>query len=474
MSPSRLSFAAGLVLLLGGFGGVALRRDRDVFDHEKHRKVFPECEGCHAGIKDPSRPVFPPATVCATCHDGVVQRTVDWSAPPERPSNLRFTHAKHYAKSAGRLPADSVLACRECHIPAGAAWMTVQRTIPAQCLACHGVRTAHLSAPDTACVTCHLPLAQATALPLARVAAFGKPPWHDDPGFLTATGHGAMAKQGNRSCAVCHARDFCAQCHVNAPDVRAIQALAPDPRSLVFKEELKAPASHQDSKWLSRHGGSARRDVASCASCHTRQSCMVCHRSRPEIVLALPDSGSGRGIGARITLKEPGYHGRDFADRHAAPAKASPGSCNACHTRAECLECHRPNPGAAGSYHPAGFLTRHPAAAFNRQVDCTACHNQGAVLRHLPPAGGRGVHQRSAAAGLPRCRRRVRAQPWRRGAPEHRVLRGLPLRAGLPDLPLRAERPPVRSARPGIRPGTAAAPESSDVRRLPRKEHPGG
>jgi hypothetical protein len=221
-------------------------------------------------------------------------------------------------------------------------------------------------------------LAEATALPEARVAKFEKPASHDDKDFRTSKGHGDLAEHGNRSCAVCHARDFCEQCHVNAPEVKAIQALAPDPRSLALKVELKAPASHEESRFLSRHGGMAKRDPTRCAFCHTQQSCVTCHRTRPAVVLALPDSGPGRAIGARIERKRPTYHSADFADRHNQLASASPGTCSACHARAECLECHRPNVGAASRYHPAGFLTRHPAAAYNRQTDCAGCHNQGA------------------------------------------------------------------------------------------------
>jgi len=378
MNFPRIPLAAGLVLALGGFGGAVLHESRDRFDHEKHRKVFPECVGCHAGVIDPARPVFPPPDACAECHDGVVKPEVKWSAPAAHPSSLRFTHAAHLRKSEAKLPADSTLACRECHIPSGAAWMTVRRTLPDQCLGCHGIRTAHLSAPDTACATCHLTLVEATALPETRVAAFAKPVTHDDERFPTSQGHGDLAERGNRSCAVCHARDFCIQCHVNAPELKPIQALAPDPRSLAIQVELAAPTSHREPSFLAGHGGSAKRDAARCAFCHTRESCMACHRTRPAVVLALPDSGPGRGRGAHISLK-PGYHAAGFAERHGTAASQTPSTCSACHARAECLECHRPNPGADGTYHPAGFLTRHPSAAFNRQTDCAVCHNQGAI-----------------------------------------------------------------------------------------------
>jgi hypothetical protein len=380
MTFPRLPFVVSLVILLGASRSGALRQDRDTFDHEKHQKVFPECQTCHAGILEEGKSIFPAAESCASCHDGTVEKRVNWSARPNRPSNFRFTHAEHFKKSGEKLPADSVLVCAECHIPAGAAWLTVRRTISAQCLACHGIRTAHFSAPDTACGTCHLSLAEATGLPEARIAKFEKPASHDDQGFLTSKGHGEIAKRGDRSCSVCHARDFCTQCHVNAPEVKAIQALEPDPRALALKAELKAPASHQGSRFLSQHGGKAKRDPESCATCHTQESCVACHRNRPTIVLALHSAGPGRANGAQIERKKPGYHTADFADRHAPIASSSPATCSACHARTECLECHRPNAamGAGGNYHPAGFLSRHPAAAFNRQTDCAGCHNQAA------------------------------------------------------------------------------------------------
>jgi nitrate reductase cytochrome c-type subunit len=376
MRLAHLPLAACLVLLLGAAGGAALHPDRQPFDHEKHHKLFPSCDGCHAGVVQAGQPIFPPAEKCATCHDGEVQKRVEWAPPPEQVSNLRFTHAKHVEKSGQKLPADSAIFCTQCHTPKDGAWLTVKRTISAQCLDCHKIKVAHTSAPDTACGTCHYPLVEATALPESRIAKFGKPASHDEEGFVSSKGHGEQAKRGDRSCMICHARDFCAQCHVNAPEVKAIQALAVDPRSLALKAELKAPASHKETRWLGRHGGKAKRDPESCATCHTQESCITCHRSRPAIVLKLPESGPGRAVGARIERKKPGYHTVDFADRHAPVASASPGTCSACHARAECLECHRPNGGAGGSYHPAGFLTRHPAAAFNRQTDCTMCHNQ--------------------------------------------------------------------------------------------------
>jgi hypothetical protein len=399
MTAWRIPLALVLWGLVAAAKGSAQSGTRDVFDHEKHRKLFPECQGCHVGITETGQSIYPAPEACAGCHDGSVKKKVNWSPPPSRPSNFRFTHAEHIRKSGLKLPADSTIACTACHTPTGAPWLTIRRTISAQCLDCHRIQAPHTSAPDTACGTCHVPLTEARALPVARVAAFEKPASHGQKDFVTSKGHGALAKAGDRSCAVCHARDFCTQCHVNAPEVRAIQALAPDPRSLALKAVLKAPATHQVSSFLIQHGQQAKRDVTRCAYCHTQESCVACHRTAPRPVLQLASGGPGRAIGARIDRKKPASHFADFADRHSPVASASPATCSACHARAECLECHRPNAAASGGYHPAGFLTRHPATAYDRQADCSACHNRAAFCVSCHQQAGLGSGGRPLRQG---------------------------------------------------------------------------
>jgi len=73
------------VLLAGAAGTVVARTGQDTFDHWQHRRLFPSCEGCHAGIRDSARAVWPAAAACAVCHDGRIERRVDWS-PPAAPS----------------------------------------------------------------------------------------------------------------------------------------------------------------------------------------------------------------------------------------------------------------------------------------------------------------------------------------------------------------------------------------------------
>ena len=379
-----LLLSLGATTLIGAGGSLVGRLANDHFDHWQHRRVFPTCQGCHAGAQDSTRSIWPAASACANCHDGTIEKKVDWSPPiGPRPTNLRFNHLVHNQKAAKRLPQDSIV-CTSCHLAENAPWMQVRHAEVRRCLSCHGVRSEHLAAANTACGTCHLPLAEATSLPASRIARFPAPPSHFETSF--ALGHGKLAQpppdSGARfdvapSCATCHARDFCITCHVNAPEVPAIQALALDPRSLAIKTKLEAPASHAAPEFLQRHGQVARLEPESCVACHTQESCSTCHVTQPPIGVALHTAGPGRGQGAAVKRRRPASHGDDFTARHAPVASASPRSCATCHARAECLDCHRPNAASAPGYHPAGFLSRHPSSAYARESSCAECHNTG-------------------------------------------------------------------------------------------------
>jgi hypothetical protein len=374
----------GGLVLIGAAGRFVARLSYDRFDHWQHRRVFPTCLGCHAGAQDSTQSIWPKPNDCANCHDGTVEKKVDWSPPTQpRPSNLKFSHPVHAEKSAERLPRDSV-SCASCHLGEGVPWMRVQRTQVQLCLNCHGIAAGHLAIANTVCGTCHLALADASALSRDQIARFPAPPSHFDASF--AREHGKLAEPApagggapvgvSASCATCHARDFCITCHVNAPEVPAIQALALDSRSLAITAKLETPPSHAAPGFVQRHGQAAHETAQSCATCHTRESCITCHVGQPASVQAMHTAGPGRGPGASVERHRPASHGDDFTDRHAAVASSASKPCMVCHARADCLDCHRPN--AASStpgYHPTGFLTRHPASAYARETSCAECHN---------------------------------------------------------------------------------------------------
>jgi hypothetical protein len=377
----RLSLVVLSVIAAGSAGRLVARAAQDRFDHWQHRALFPTCLGCHGGAQDPDRSLWPNSSDCAVCHDGSVEKRVEWTPPDApRPSNLRFTHFRHAEQLSRARGSDSVLRCSACHTEAGADPMRVQPAVVARCLDCHGITVAHLGAPDTACATCHLPLVQAVNLTREHIKRFPVPDSHREADFKSK-GHGRLARADRvpvaASCATCHAREFCTECHVNAPEVPAIQALAPDPRSLAAEAKLEAPPDHTDTRFLQRHGGQARAAPARCSVCHTQESCLTCHAGSPASVQAIPAAGPDRGRGAELHRMRPTSHGQDFSKAHAGAASARPQSCSGCHARSECLTCHRPDAGEPPpGYHPAGFLANHPAAAYTRESSCSECHNQ--------------------------------------------------------------------------------------------------
>jgi len=361
---------------VGGAGAAAAQAPAR-FDHEKHRKLFPACETCHRGAADPGAPLWPDPASCAACHDGTIQARVVWR-PPAAPlrTNQRFDHSP--GAEVKFIPAQ----CVDCHADKGAPWMSVKRVAQQRCLDCHEIKTAHLAAPDTACALCHVPLVKAVRLTRDDIAGFPKPPSHDAPGFARGSGHGAAAKAGTpvaASCGVCHAREFCAQCHVDAPERAAIQALPSDPRATAIAVRLEPPPSHADESFLAGHGAVVRRAPAECVTCHTQESCQTCHLGKlPRVARVLHRAAEpGRGAGALVGRRRPAWHGDNFAANHAQRAAAAQATCAACHVRADCLECHRPDAARASGYHVPGFLARHPAAAYARETSCSDCHNVG-------------------------------------------------------------------------------------------------
>lgn len=376
MTPQSLTVAT-VGLLLAAFGWSRASHEPG-FDHARHARVFPSCLGCHAGAAEAGKSLWPEPSNCSSCHDGTVQPAVRWRSAREYPTNLRFSHAKHPVRIAPAMGRDTLLSCGTCHQAEKGGWMQVVRPTSATCLTCHAPRQEHLTLPDSACATCHLTLASAPRLTVDRIREFPAPPNHRGAEFMTGTGHGALARGNSgiaNSCATCHARDFCASCHVNAARVPLIQALAPDARSLAIATELKAPPSHTDRAFQLKHGNLSRAKDARCSTCHTQESCLACHRAQPGVATKLIAAAPGQAPGAHVVRRPPASHVDGFADAHGPVASARPSSCAACHARTECLDCHRPAAGNSGSYHRSGFLTTHPSAAFNRQSDCAECHN---------------------------------------------------------------------------------------------------
>ncbi len=374
---------ARILALVAGAVTARASGQRQAFDHARHLPLFPgSCTTCHPGAGDPDAAFWPDPARCAACHDGTVERRISWRPPGAvAPSNLRFTHQRHRAATA-----DS-LGCERCHLGPEGGRTVIRRQVD-RCIGCHVPGSEHFATRNDKCATCHLPLAEAKALSREEVARFPVPSWHKTPGFGLGGGHAKLAQvrpPGGGltvapSCATCHARDFCIGCHVNALEVPAIQALAPDERSLAHRFTFGAPPSHASAGWLGSHGRTAIRNSVSCAACHTQSSCAACHQGvpLPRAVTSMQQAGPERGRGAQIVRRPPPSHTAFWREQHSREANASPRACATCHVRTDCLTCHRPDgarPSGSRDFHPTGFLVRHPAAAYSRQTTCNDCHN---------------------------------------------------------------------------------------------------
>lgn len=374
----------------------------DPFNHPKHAKLFVSCTTCHAGAGAAGAPLYPTVAQCATCHDGRTEPAVTWkprTAP--RPSLLAFDHVAHRTE-AGRRVADSLTSCASCHAEGSAPWMTVRAPVAQQCVNCHAPDAGtHLALPDSACATCHVPLSKALTLTTEQIAKFPKPRSHDAPDFQAAAAHGAAAKVTTSggalavSCATCHVQTYCVACHVNAPEVPAIQALGVNPAATALPPPLVAPADHGADDFEVRHATAATRNATSCQTCHTQESCAACHSAQlPPAARTLFKASAERGSGAVTRAHLPTSHAGAWEQSHGAIAQTSMQSCTTCHTRESCLACHVPDPASGSGYHPGGFLTRHPAEAYSRATSCSDCHNQGQFCQSCHQSAG-VVAQRS-------------------------------------------------------------------------------
>jgi hypothetical protein len=420
------------------------------FPHEQHARLFPLCEGCHEGI--PTGDVedfYPDPALCARCHDGVREATVDWTGPARPVTNLDFSHPRH-----DDLVTDRVLDCTTCHTPAGAPRMRVELAVASQCFDCHA-HEARDHYVDANCTTCHVPLAE-TTFRLARVAVLPIPVTHEHPRFLAEL-HGELALTDPARCSTCHTRELCTSCHVDVPGVPVIAQLPPaGPRLELprFVASYPVPPSHLDPRWEVLHARIT--EPAECSTCHTRESCATCHQERlPRVAAALPSAARVEAPGVITEMRAPASHlSPSFAMRHGAVAATRKETCTSCHVQSNfCAACHSPvatSPLPAGTpgevrlassavvlpaaravppvtapsldtiprrlpvradvhvpregagdarltrrgplqpaeFHPPGFATRHSAAAYGRRLDCQQCHNPRLFCRDCHTESG--------------------------------------------------------------------------------------
>lgn len=376
------------------------------FPHERHARLFPLCESCHAGIATGDAPsAMPSETSCRTCHNGTDARVVTWRRT-ERPAGLlRFSHPAHARQvdSAGK-------SCAACHNSANPSEMRVRPATGPTCLGCHTHRATEHLAEVNRCSVCHVPLTSAAGMTTQRIASLPRPPSHERTDFISM--HAPRGSPAAASCATCHARESCARCHVNARVDQRISELLPDERvaSVVrgIPPRYAVPPDHAREDFTTQHGTAARAGIMRCATCHARPSCTTCHldaRRDPVIALMpLARDGEAQGVQLRLeparrrapqvllsqsndtSVRRVRVHDALFRNNHKTAAGAAPQSCAGCHEQRFCSDCHAGE--RTRGFHAANFMQRHAASSYGRDVQCASCHNTELFCRSCHRTAG--------------------------------------------------------------------------------------
>jgi hypothetical protein len=378
----RLPALAVVLILSAGlvrFGVTDSERAGGGFPHALHEGLFPTCIACHGGIAENGAAYTVAAEDCASCHDGDLLDAVAWTEPAPGDGRLLFDHELHIE--------GAEIECATCHErPRASDRMDIERRRFEACQDCHGLES-HYSA-DNDCAMCHESLADLETVTQTAVLSLPRPADHDEPGFLL--GHGVSGDDVER-CAVCHTRDLCERCHLNAGGLDAIQALAPDDRVGALVAGVPGtwpePGSHEASDWIHAHGAEAGSSGEACATCHLQDGCRTCHGEVvPGAVAGLSRARPGLPAGAEMADLRPPLHGDRFALEHGAAAAADNPRCASCHEPTQCEACHAgaETPG----FHPVNFVTRHGADAFGREQDCASCHSIETFCRDCHASSG--------------------------------------------------------------------------------------
>lgn len=297
------------------------RASTDRFPHRAHVTKGVSCTRCHAGVFTPGTKLhIPDEKTCADCHDKKVTMPTGLTRIVEAQQHLKFDHARH----AGITNRN----CMRCHAGIGASDDDI-RPAMATCFKCHADEQR-----GRTCGACHTSLVEEGTLPATHLAHDGD--WMRE--------HGARAASSGDLCETCHKESFCASCHgVNAPAL---------PAERRFSDPFRA--SVHRAGFLARHSLEARSDPGACATCHAPSACVTCHTAK-----GVADRASGNPHPA-------GWVGLSSSEnRHGREARRNPASCASCHGGAGeklCVSCHAVG-GVGGNPHPPGWSSNQPLSA---------------------------------------------------------------------------------------------------------------
>jgi len=314
-----------------GILGLRDRKRDTTFPHRPHVISGVTCTKCHAGVtKGGAELHLPDDATCTTsgCHTkphdsrsctgchGSPTAVVDLMAARE---HLIFDHGKHLGQTSGN--------CMRCH-DAVATGKGPMRPPMATCFRCHDDLE-----KARRCDGCHKDLVEEGTLPASHLA-------HDGDWIRE---HGIRASSSGDLCETCHKQSFCASCHgATAPALPADRRFADPFRATIHRAGFSG-----------RHALEARSDPGACTTCHTPDRCMTCHVAK----------GVGDMTSGNHNPHPAGWVGLAASDNlHGREARRDPASCASCHGGAGemlCVKCHAVG-GVGGTPHPPGWSSAQP------------------------------------------------------------------------------------------------------------------
>jgi len=338
-----------------------------IFSHAQHLARGTPCAACHAAATSSRSAVdnlLPTEAACLPCHpiDRAQPELVVAGAPPVAcrachpgyapdvpvarvyltPPPLKFDHSAHRAAP-----------CETCHGDLRSVGLATTQHLPtmATCLRCHtsGGEVRH-------CADCHLAklggLIETAFDHGALVPSHGGLGDAHGPDFKNH--HTQEARQRDATCGACHDRSECVACH----------------------QGVVKPMEFHPGDYVRTHAVEAKRGKPDCSACHRAQSfCVGCHERSG---LGTRGETEFRAGDPSRAFHPAGWATEGVGpNRHALEARRNIASCASCHREDECLACHSAQPGGPrASPHPAGWRGSARCKALDRgnRRMCTRCH----------------------------------------------------------------------------------------------------
>jgi hypothetical protein len=301
------------------------------------------CRACHSIDRSQPDLVVPgaPPVACRACHPGYTAGApVAGTYIPPPP--LKFDHSAHRAAP-----------CESCHGDLRGVGLATTRHLPtmAACLRCHTA-----GSDERHCADCHL--ARRGGLLETHFEHGTLVPAHDGLGDAHGpdfrTHHTQEARQIGATCTACHDRSECIACH----------------------QGVVKPLDFHPGNYVLTHAVDARRGKPDCSACHRAQSfCVGCHEREG---IGLRSDTQFSTVDPQRAFHLPGWASEGPGPNlHAREARRNIASCASCHREDTCVRCHSAQPGALrASPHPPGWRGSARCRALDRgnRRMCLRCH----------------------------------------------------------------------------------------------------